>query len=251
MPGPRRRGGCHRWSCATALGARAGPPDARPGDEGVRRLAVRCSASRVMWDSLRGPNFDRSPGGDCRHGRRRLVARNGALSCAQRASLSDVTIWALAARGRQAILMRAPTRASRRVLRRTQPATQPLAPRRVSTNPKRPFRMWTWVRGRPPCAGEHRTGPCAFVAPGAGRSGRRPAWRRRTRGPRCVLGTFNIGVALSVAYVLAFVAAGVIVWLRRPDYRTGRIMVLAGTSPASAPCSEFPRAARSSRSARR
>jgi class 3 adenylate cyclase len=41
-------------------------------------------------------------------------------------------------------------------------------------------------------------------------------------------GTFTLGVALTVAYVLAFLAAGVIVWLRRPDYRTGRIMVLAG-----------------------
>jgi class 3 adenylate cyclase len=40
--------------------------------------------------------------------------------------------------------------------------------------------------------------------------------------------TFTVGVALTLAYVLAFLAAGVIAWLRRPDYRTGKIMVLAG-----------------------
>ena len=39
--------------------------------------------------------------------------------------------------------------------------------------------------------------------------------------------TLNVGSALTIAYVLALVGAGVIVWLRRPDYRTGRLMILA------------------------
>jgi class 3 adenylate cyclase len=39
---------------------------------------------------------------------------------------------------------------------------------------------------------------------------------------------FSVGTALSLAYILSFLAAGVIVWMRRPDYRTGKLMVLAG-----------------------
>jgi class 3 adenylate cyclase len=39
--------------------------------------------------------------------------------------------------------------------------------------------------------------------------------------------TLNVGSALTVAYILALVGAGVTVWLRRPDYRTGKLMVLA------------------------
>jgi len=40
--------------------------------------------------------------------------------------------------------------------------------------------------------------------------------------------TFSVTAALTLAYILAFLATGVIVWLRRPDYRTGKLMVLAG-----------------------
>ncbi len=52
--------------------------------------------------------------------------------------------------------------------------------------------------------------------------------------------SFSIATALSVAYVLAFLAAGMIVWLRRPDYVTGKLMVLAGYLTCVSALQRFP-----------
>ena len=53
-------------------------------------------------------------------------------------------------------------------------------------------------------------------------------------------GSFSVATALSVAHVLAFLAAGVIVWLRRPEYRTGKLMVLAGYLTCVSALQRFP-----------
>ena len=52
--------------------------------------------------------------------------------------------------------------------------------------------------------------------------------------------SFSVTTALSVAYILSFLAAGVVVWLRRPDYRTGKLLVLAGYLACVGALQRFP-----------
>ena len=51
---------------------------------------------------------------------------------------------------------------------------------------------------------------------------------------------FTVGTAATAAYAATFAVTGAIVWLRRPDYRTGQIMVLAGYLTLISPLQRFP-----------
>jgi class 3 adenylate cyclase len=52
-------------------------------------------------------------------------------------------------------------------------------------------------------------------------------------------GTFALGTAAGVSSACAYAVAGTLVWLRRPDYLTGRVMVLAGYLTLVSPLQRF------------
>lgn len=50
----------------------------------------------------------------------------------------------------------------------------------------------------------------------------------------------TIGTVMTAAYAVIFAATGAIVWLRRPEYLTGRLMVFAGFLTLVNPLQRFP-----------